>query len=137
MNGGLFKKYFIKIKRIPIIVFPKTKNLKSFYIFESDFNKALNVILKKKLDNVYNLFNEIELIKFIKVIQNFNKTKMKMFQINFNILFCFPFLKNLSLYNSLKNLELSSFKQIHKMNNFEKKLVKQKFNIKNLKRIFD
>lgn len=137
INGGLFKKYFIKIKKIPIIVLPKTKNLKSFYIFESDFNKALDIILKKKLHNIYNLFNEIQLIKFIKTIQKFNKTNKKIFQINFNILFYLPFFKNLSLYNSLKNLELSSFKQIHKMNNFEKKLVKQKFNIKNLKKIFN
>lgn len=136
INGGLFKKYFIKIKKTPIIVLPKIKNLKSFYIFESDFNKALNIILKKKSNNIYNLFNEIQLIKFINTIQKFNKTNKKILKINFNVLLNFPFLKNLGLYKSLKNLEQSSFKRVHKMNDFEKKLVKKKFNIKNLKRIF-
>ena len=104
--------------------------------YDRYFNKALNIILKKKSNNIYNLFNEIQLIKFINTIQKFNKTNKKILKINFNILLNFPFLKNLGLYKSLKNLEQSSFKRVHKMNDFEKEFLKKKFNIKNLKRIF-
>ena len=136
INGGLFKKYLIKIKKAPFILLPKIKNLKSFYIFENDFNKAINKILDKKVKNTYNLFNEIRLTDFVKTIQKLNKiNRKKIFKFNFNIFFYIPFFKRLDIYKNLKNLELNSFNQIHKIDKYEKKHLKQKFNIKNLKKI--
>lgn len=135
INGGLFKKYLIKIKKAPFIVLPKIKNLKSFYIFENDFNRAIIKILDKKVKNTYNLFNEIRLIDFVKTIQKLNKINKKIFKFNFNIFFYIPFFKRLDIYKNLKNLELNSFNQIHKIDKYEKKYLKQKFNTKNLKKI--